>query len=97
MSAMKTDTVTKLLLGAIALFLGIIAVSGVVAPSPAFAQRVPPQEPKFAHLQLVGDKDGFYMFDTVSGRIWYYGANDFRARPEKVGQVEEPGERLNRQ
>ena len=95
---MKTDWFTKLLLTAIALFLGIIALNGtggVGAPARA-AQAVAGGGPRFNDVQLSGDQDGFYLFDKASGRIWFYSSTDFRARPNEIGKLEQPGERLAR-
>lgn len=94
----KSDWITRSLMGAIALFLGFIAFGGAgSAESTAAAQKAPGVvDPKFAHLQISGDQSGFYLFDHSSGRIWYYSAQDFRANPEDVGQLEEPGRRLAR-
>jgi hypothetical protein len=95
---MKTDRLTKALLAAIALLLGVIALNGAGGVgSAAVAQRAPVAlDPKFRNLQITGDQNGFYLFDSASGRIWYYGAVNFRANPEDVGQLEEPGRRLAR-
>ena len=110
---MKTDWLTKSLLSAIALFLGVIAVNGTggvgaaavaqqgqpaqqaQAAQPA-SQTPPTAQRTFDHLRLSGDANGFYLFDGQSGRIWYYRAADFRARPDEIGQIEEPGGRLSR-
>ena len=94
---MKTDWITKTLLGVIALFLGVIALNGISLSSAAFAQKSPVAvDQKFGHLQVTGDQNGFYVFDSATGRIWYYSAANFRANPEEVGQLEEPGRRLGR-
>ena len=94
---MKADYTTKLLLGLIALFLGIIAMNGTGFTSAAAAQRAPVTvDHKFAHVQVTGDQNGFYVFDSATGRIWYYAAQNFRGNPEEVGQLEEPGRRLGR-
>ena len=95
---MKTDWLTRVLLGAIALFLGVIAVHGTGGfGSAAVAQQAPvTAQPKFAHLRLSGDSNGFYLFDNSTGRIWYYRAGDFRGRPDEIGQIDAPGARLSR-
>jgi hypothetical protein len=95
---MKTDWLTKSLLFAIALFVGMIAVNGTGGfTSAAVGQRAPVAvDPKFGHVQLSGDQNGFYLFDTTTGRIWFYSAASFRNNPEEVGQLEEPGKRLSR-
>ena len=95
---MKPDWVTKLLLGAIALCLSVIALNGAgFTGSAAIAQKSPVAvDQKFAHVQVTGDQNGFYLFDSATGRIWYYSAVNFRANPEEVGQLEEPGRRLGR-
>jgi hypothetical protein len=94
---MKPDWITRTLLGAIALFLGMIALNGTSLSSAAFAQKSPVAvDQKFGHLQVTGDQNGFYVFDSATGRIWYYSAANFRANPEEVGQLEEPGRRLGR-
>ena len=93
---MKPDRTTKLIFAAIAVFLGIIAYNGTGgAASPALAQQAG-ADPKFNHIQLSGDADGFYLFDKVGGRIWFYPASDFRGRPNEIGKLEEPGGRLAR-
>ena len=95
---MKTDWPTRVLLSAIALFLGVIAVNGTGGlGSTALAQKTPVViDQKFGHLRFTGDSNGFYMIDSNTGRIWYYRAGDFRARPDEIGQIEEPGARLSR-
>ena len=95
---MKPDWPTRVLLFAIALFLGIIAINGTGGlGTPALAQKTPVTiDQKFGHLRFTGDSNGFYMFDSNTGRIWYYRAGDFRARPDEIGQIEEPGARLSR-
>ena len=94
---MKPDRVTQLLLGAIALFLCLIALNGTnFWGHSALAQRAPAPDAKFDHYQLSGDQNGFYLFDKASGRIWYYAAANFRGNPDDVGQLEEPGRRLAR-
>jgi hypothetical protein len=95
---MKPDWITKSLLLAIALFLGIIALDGSRGTgSAAVAQRTPVAvDQKFGHIQFSGDQDGFYLFDKASGRIWFYSSTDFRARPNEIGKLEQPGERLAR-
>ena len=95
---MKTDWLTRSLLGAIALFLGVIALNGAgLTGTSAVAQRPPVTvDQKFSHVQLTGDQNGFYVFDSATGRIWYYAAANFRGNPEEVGQLEEPGKRLGR-
>jgi hypothetical protein len=94
---MKNDWTTKALLGAIALFLGMIAVNGTSLNTAAVAQRAPVAvDQKFGHVQITGDQNGFYVFDSATGRIWYYSAANFRANPDEVGRLEEPGRRLGR-
>ena len=95
---MKTDSTTKVLLAVIAVLLGIIAVNAAgLTGSAALGQKSPVViDQKFAHVQLTGDQNGFYVFDSATGRIWYYSAANFRANPEEVGQLEEPGKRLGR-
>lgn len=95
---MKTDHVTKTLLGLIVLLLALIALNGYgPVGSSAVAQRAPVVvDQKFSHVQLTGDQNGFYVFDSATGRIWYYAATNFRGNPEEVGQLEEPGKRLGR-
>ena len=93
---MRPDWTTKILLALIAAFLGLIALNGVTG-APAVAQRDPVTvDQKFAHVQVSGDQNGFYVFDSATGRIWYYAAANFRGNPEEVGQLEEPGKRLGR-
>ena len=95
---MKIDWITKFLLGTIALFLGLIALNGAgMTGTSAVAQRAPVTvDQKFAHIEVTGDQNGFYVFDSATGRIWYYSAQNFRGSPEEVGQLEEPGRRLAR-
>ena len=95
---MKPDRVTKFLLSVIALCVSVIALNGAgVTVSPAVAQRSPVvTDHKFPTVQISGDQNGFYLFDSATGRIWYYAAADFRAHPTEVGQLEEPGRRLGR-
>jgi hypothetical protein len=87
-----------LLLLVIALMLAVIAVNGSgFTGSAAAAQKSPVAvDQKFGHVQVTGDQNGFYVFDSATGRIWYYAAANFRANPEEVGQLEEPGKRLGR-
>ena len=95
---MRPDWITKLLLVVIALLLVVITLNGSgFTGSPAVAQRSPvTMDQKFAHVQVSGDQNGFYVFDSATGRIWYYAAANFRGNPEEVGQLEEPGKRLGR-
>jgi hypothetical protein len=95
---MKPDWLTKLLLGTIALSLAVIALNGAgftgsAAAAPRTAVAV---DQKFGTIQISGDQNGFYVFDSATGRIWFYSASDFRGQPENVGQIEEPGRRLGR-
>ena len=95
---MKPDWLTKLLLAAIALFLGVIALNGAgFTGSAAAAPRTPVAvDQKFGSIQISGDQNGFYVFDSATGRIWFYSATNFRGPPEDVGVLEEPGRRLGR-
>ena len=67
---MKPDWLTRVLLFAIALFLGIIAVNGTGGlGSTALAQRTPVTvDQKFGHLRFTGDSKGiFYLSDREKG------------------------------
>jgi hypothetical protein len=95
---MKTDWMTRLLLGVIAVFLGVIALNGAGFTASATAAPKTPVtvDQKFGNIQISGDQNGFYAFDSATGRIWFYSATNFRGPPEDVGILEEPGRRLGR-
>ena len=93
---MKLDWLSKSLLAVIALSLCVIALNGI-GGSPVIAQRSPVAiDTRFPTVQISGDQNGFYLFDSATGRIWYYAAQNFRGNPEEVGRLEEPGRRLGR-
>ena len=92
---MKTDTLTKSLLAAVAVFLGMIAFNGFDAgPSPAAAQQPLGNPPAFAHLQIAAAPDRFYVLETATGRLWLYSAADFTVDAKSLGRINTPGQRL---
>ncbi len=86
---MKIDWSMKLILLAIAIFLGVIAFRDI---APVSAARM-----NFSHLQVTAASQGFFVFDEKTGAVWFYTdiarigvAGSFFS----LGRITEPGRPL---
>lgn len=81
---MRSDFYTKIILTIIALALTGHLVLTLLSPGPSQAES----EPRFAHVQVFTNLDGF--FDAQTGDLWFYDfrVGDFttRYRVTKLGQ-----------